>query len=358
MYVYNQPTLERKNIIKLAAVIAFLMASAVFWGLSAGAAAEAEKGYGQVVQIRSEGQLLNVERLADLLENRDFEKEDIRFTAWSQENDVTIENYSLGARTRLDCALYYFGDNSEMFDLVLDNGCALSEAAAFSVFGTASGILGETVVIGGENYVVEKLLYGSTAPLIYKVGEDDSRAGFDALDVVFGEGAEMSASELRMVYGVGGDITVYYGSVVKAFMALGKLALLIAFAAFALIALGGLTKGMGKWLRRAVMAGGLALACFCCLALVGSPFYIPGSFIPTRWSEFEFWSSTFSNFGDSWNYYFSMKTYAPDILFRSYIVKTVVFAAISASLAIISAVVLRGMASGHGRERHVRKPVI
>ena len=317
------------------------MVSAVFWGLSAGAAADAERECGKTVQIRSEGQLLNAERMSGILERRDFEKEDVRYTAWSQENDITVENYSLGSRVRLDCALFYFGDNTGSFDLVLDNGCALSETSAFKIFGATKGILGETVVIGGENYIVEKLLYGKAVPLIYKASEDDLRTSFDALDIICGEGTEFSASEMRMVYGVSGDITIYYEDIAKSFGALGRLALWFAFAAFALIVAGGFASGLNKWLRRAVMAGGALLAVFCCYLLTGSPFYIPDSFIPTRWSEFEFWSSTFSRFGDTWNYYFSMRAYAPDILFRSHITKLLVFSLLSAASIVVAGVCAR-----------------
>ncbi|MCL1810024.1 MAG: hypothetical protein FWG42_09720 [Clostridiales bacterium] len=73
--MFNQPILGRKSIVKPAVFCALLMVSAVFWGLSAGAAADAERECGKTVQIRTEGQLLNTVSMSGILERRDFEKE-------------------------------------------------------------------------------------------------------------------------------------------------------------------------------------------------------------------------------------------------------------------------------------------
>ena len=344
--MYNLPISGHKNIIRCVVVCISLLAAFIFWNLSSGAAADAAKEYGGIVQLRSASQFLSAARVSDILEKRDFEKEDVRYTAWSQAGGVTVENYSLGSRTRFDGALYYFGDNYGVFSLLLDNGCALSEGAAFEVFGTTTGILGEAALINGEVYIVEKLLYGGAADLIYKVRDDDSKAGFDVLNVVCGEEGDFSASALQMNSGVNGDIVIVYADVIRSFTALGRLVIWAAFIAFALIFAGGVgRKSNNRLWKWAVVVGGLLAVLFFCGLFIGSPFFIPNSFIPTRWSEFEFWANTFSRFTDAFRYYFAMKAYAPDIVFRLYAVKALVYALISATLVILAGRILLSIAA-------------
>ena len=345
MYVCNPAKSGLKSIAGLVFSCALLALSAVLLSLQAGAASDIEKEYGGIIQMRSAGELINVERVSNIFEKRDFEKEDVKFTAWSQKNDITVTNHSLGSRAQLDCALYYFGDNNAMFDLVLHNGCALSKAAAFKIFGTANGVLGETIVVDGVKYVVERLIISDAAPLIYKISEDDTRAGFDALNIENGADASISASEMQMAYGVSGDIAVDYCEVAKSCAALARLLLWAGFIIAAIIFTGGVAIGSNKWVKRAVRCVGLFLAALCCIFIIGSPFYIPSGFVPTRWSEFEFWSVTFSRFWSSLSYYFSMKAYAPDIVFRSGLMKMFVLALLSAASIIAAAALARKKAA-------------
>jgi hypothetical protein len=326
---------EHKN--KAAPVILciILLASFIFWNLSALAGDNAFREYGKLIQLRLGHQALNASQVTGILEKRDFENEDTRYTAWSQESGVTLENDSLGLHTQLDSALFYYGDNFGKFNLILDNGCALSEDAAFKVFGTTEGIPGEFVAINGERHIVEKLMYGNQVHLIYKVKEN-SRASFDVLDIIPGPETDFSPFEFRMNFGINSDIVIHYGDVTESFRTLGKFILWAALIFAVLFFLNGITRGADKLFRRTVMYAGLFLTAFSCYTLVGSPVFIPDSFIPTRWSEFEFWSAAFAQFKDALRYYFSMKTYVPDIIFRSYILQTLIFALIAAMLIIFA----------------------
>jgi len=293
---------------------------------------------------------LSVSHVASILEKRDFENEDTKYTAWSQKSGINVENESLGTRAGLDTALYYYGDNYGKFNLIRDNGCALSKNAAFKLFGTTQGVLGEFVIIDGERYVVEKLIYGGAVPLIYKVKGENTDNSFDVLDIIPGQETAFSASELQMSVGVNSDIVINYEDVIKSFSALGKFVLWVALIFAALYLLSGITRGANELFSRTVMYGGLFLAAFGCYILVGPPVFIPDNFIPTRWSEFEFWSAVFTQFGDALKYYFSMKTYAPDLVFRSYILQTLTFALISAVLIIFASAAGRGIIKERGTE--------
>lgn len=334
--MYNLPISGRNNRISIFVSCILLLAAFVFSSLSSAASANAIREYGDIVQLRSAGQFLNAPGVSDILEKRDFEDEEEKYTAWSQGNDINVENYSLGSRARLDHAIYYYGDNSGLFNLILDNGCALSEAAAFKIFGTAEGVLGEAVIINGEVYTVEKLLYGDATPMIYKVGKDNAKMNFDVLNITSDESAGFSASEMQLKYGINGDIAIAYRDVIKSSSAFGRLILWAAVIIAALIFTKRITKGSRNIIRWAGVCGELIFAVLLCGALIGSPFFLPDSFIPTRWSEFEFWSGAFSQLGDALKYYFSMKTYGPDVLFKTYILQNLFFAVLSAVCMFVS----------------------
>ena len=279
--------LKSDNGLKRAAMILILLIAAfVFWRMSGAASENGLRLYGGLTQVRMGGQGLTVSAADGLLESRDAENDDMKFTAWTERNGVRAENYALGLAAVFDKSLCYYGDNQGFFSLISDDGCSLSEAAAYELFGAAGGILGETVMIDGERYIVEKLHYDSKAPLIYKVKGGNLNFSFDVLDVTAGESQPDVISDIRMRFGIRGDIAISYESVIKFF---------------------------------------------------SLSFYIPDSFIPTRWSEFEFWSGVFSHYSGAVKYYMSMKTYSPDDKFRSLIITVISFTLLSAAFLIAAA---------------------
>jgi hypothetical protein len=118
------------------------------------------------------------------------------------------------------------------------------------------------------------LFYDGAASAILKIKDENTETRFDVLDIIPGEGS-IPIQEIRMNFRISGDITIDYREVINFFRV---------------------------------------------------SFYIPDGFIPTRWSEFEFWSETLTFYGGAVKYYFSMKAYAPDLEFRSYMLKIIVFA--------------------------------
>jgi len=277
--VFSRPIFKR-NIKKPALLILLILAAWAFFSLSWAASNSAEKQWGGVIQFRLSGYALNTAAMQNILDKRDGSREDVRYTAWTEQKSVVIENCALGLKGSFEKALCYFGDNQGIFNIISDKGCALSPDTAFKVFGTTRGILGENVLINGELYAVERLLYDEAASVVYKVNKDNTGVDFDVLNVIPGKGSGVSASEIVMNHNIRSDLVIYYREVIEFF---------------------------------------------------SLSFYIPDSFIPTRWSEFEFWSNTFTNYGNAVKYYFSMKTYAPDTVFRSYMLKTVIFAALFAA---------------------------
>ena len=334
---------------KIWPALAFLLAAAAVlcWKLSVGATGVALSEYGDIVQLRLGARSVNPPKVAEMLEKRDAESEDMRYLAWGQTESATLEGGSLGRRSDVGEALYYCGDSHGLFSLVRDNGCALSEDAAFSVFGTSEGVLGESVIFDGETYVVERLLTGGSPAAVFKLSEDN-RAALDVLNAVPVNGAGFSENEVRMNYGISGDIAVHYDVVIKFFAALCRLVVWVAALVTALFLMIRLTRGLNSNARKPAVLGGVLAAAAACLLLMGSPVFIPDSFIPTRWSEFEFWSGAFTGFTGSLNYYFSMKAYVPDVLFRSLMLEALAFALLSAVCIATAGAALGRPAKGAG----------
>jgi len=318
--VYSLSKLN-SNKIKLAAIFVLIAATFVFSRLSAAAIYDADRGYGGIVQLRMGSHSVSTFQIDDMMEKRDAEGKGLKYLGWSQNGDT----------------LCYYGDNHGIFSLIHDDGCALSEIAAYEYFGTTDGVLGETVVIDGGSYILERLFYFGDVSAIVKAG-GKSGESFDALDVIPGEGEAASVSELYMNHRVTGDIVIEYSSVIKFLEALGKLALWVGVLVTAFLVLKAAFARLGAISRRAVIFCGLLLAAFACYMFIGSPVYIPDSFIPTRWSEFEFWSAAFDNYRGVAGYYFSMKTYAPDLAFRAYMLKSLAFALLAAISVIIAGI--------------------
>jgi len=302
------------NKIKIAVACLFLAFSAVFWNLAIPALSEADNEYGEVIQIRTGDRGITVGQVTDMLEKRDVLNEDFKYLAWSQTDGI----------------LRYYGDNHGIFSLIHQSGCAMSEKAAYDHFGTTVGIIGQDVTIDDERYIVERLLYGDSVSTILKVREEEKGTGFDVLNIVPGEGEKVSESALRMNFGVFSEITIVYGAVINFFGGLCKILLFAAVLAAVFCVLKAITA------KRSLVLCGLLIAFAGCCLLMGTPGYIPDSFIPTRWSEFEFWSNTFNYYGKVINYYFSMKTYAPDIVFRALIVKSMILTLLSAVSLVIA----------------------
>lgn len=330
--MYSLPK-SHSDKIKLIAICVLLAAAYVLFHLHAAAIGDVGTGYGDIVQLRMGSKSLSTSQIDAMLEKRKADNGSFRYLGWSQKDEM----------------LYYYGDNSGAFNLILDNGCALSESEAYRYFGTTEGILGETVVINGESYVLEKLLRGHSVPAVLKVSEK-SEDGFDVLNIISGVGETASVSELALNYKVTGDIVIVYGPVIKFFEAMGKLALWAAFLIAAFGVLKAVCVELNAMARKLIIFCGLLATGFICWLLIGSPVFIPDSFIPTRWSEFEFWAATFDHYGSVVSYYFSMKTYAPDLIFRAYIIKSLAFALISA----VSVILAGAIAVRLFRERGIK----
>lgn len=289
-------------------------------------------------------------------------------TLWTMEAD-TVFCEPVTGRSATGDVLYFSGDNQAGFQLVLENGCVLTEEMAFQIWGT-DRVIGQEVEVDGRRYVVERIIQswgesswsGNAAVARWTVqqGEQASPMGgdgletgkpsqaaipsFDVLDVG-SKGAGASASEeLLRSLNLSGAVSVDFDERLASLLAVQRLPLWVAAAGAAVWLLRKSKAESVKWKRsrelfqkrpcwdpgaesilmRSRRGAGAAMLMYVSFAamllcgaaaLAGLPFYIPSHFLPTVWSDFSFWTDALDS-AMQWDRRLgTMGSYGPDRAF-------------------------------------------
>ena len=285
------------------------------------------------------------------------------YMAWTRERDVPVSNPDL-QRSLFAPVIYFAGDTGFIFDPVSENGCAVPEETARRLWRTASQeeIMGAVVRIGGTDYTVEKVLpagsfasrWGGEAIIaradVGARGRTDSSSGdggsleplrFSVLDIITQDPKHFSVDELLAAGGLKSDMVIRYDELAEMIAALRLLPLwgAVLYTAAGLM-LSGRRQGrcrkkeslrerrrlffgrvsiplpaagvIARIAPPAAAAGLVVLTTW----LAGPPFAVPGSFLPTRWSDFSFWSRTAEATANAIRTYLSLEVSGPDFRFR------------------------------------------
>lgn len=360
-----------------AAVLLFcgILYCVTLWQLSS-----AESFCGGLTQVRMNGSPLTAEQAEDIAKQRRTEAEtesvsdanagsagvrELRYTAWTERKGEILKNTDLG-RTAKANVIYCSGDDSPRFHLALDNGCAVSEETAFALWGTAEEgkLLGSTVEIGDEEYIVEQIFQTDSPTDKWSGGaviarwkekaketagepkENEDRGlpadqgqdmEFDVLDISHPRGEKAPVSELLMAQNLTSDLEISYDELLAMAAALRKLPLwgVVLYAAVRLILTGRKRRLQSRNAAFLLMtAAGLALPIAAAL-FVGAPFVVPQSFLPTMWSDFTFWSTTAEDTGKTLHDFMTMKLYGPDVWFRSVLASTALLCVLQTALLLL-----------------------
>lgn len=269
------------------------------------------------------------------------------YTAWTQKNEMTLQNLQMERKSIAD-VIFYTGDNNSRFNLTLDNGCAITDEMAFQLWGVGKGteILGSSLRIGGQDYIVEQILptgkwtkgwTGGTVLARYEAGSAPSHspAGsdpitFDVLEIHSPSGQLVSSEEIIAAGNLKNAFPLDFRQLQSMLAALRVLPIWCG-AFFLAVLLRKTTANWrqhlgtdakwqhflgiaGKW-RGIPWLGGILLIALTGF-LFGSPFLIPQSFIPTRWSDFSFWGAKLEAAGEWFHKLATMAYYGPDVYFR------------------------------------------
>lgn len=219
-----------------------IMAASHFWAVSC---ASRLKACERTAMILMESSPLTLERVRQMQDLEAGQEIPGSFTAWEQKNEISVTNKDL-QRNRTVSAVVICGRS----DLILrgtswlddtdKNGCLIDEKTAYELFGSTD-IAGQIIYIGGKEKVVRGILYDVSNAVLYE--EDDSMEKFTNIAVYMEKG-------------------ITYDDVRQDFMSRH-----------------GLT---GKFVRIDILERIANLACI--------RFGIPDDLIPTKWSDFNFWS--------------------------------------------------------------------
>ena len=168
---------------------------------------------------------------------------------WREHREGYVEG-GAGRCSTSAAVLELFGDGGEVWPAAFrygnypargdETGCAVDEAAADALWGSAR-VVGQAVLWKGKTYYVRGVMKGSGGLLLVQGGED-AEPWPNLLLRLFQRGRALTAAPLLLVC----------------------------------------------YLPPALLGAGTVLWC------AGAPWSVPERFIPTRWSDFEFWVRLFS----------------------------------------------------------------
>ena len=318
---------------------------------------QAENLYRGSVQLRW------TEGVISARETEQMTRDDRQYTAWTQESSRRAESPETG-RFLLTDSVYYFGGGSGVFDLAEEGTCAISADVAERLWHSGA-VSGQRIRLGGEDFVVARLLPGLENTVVARVGANSDRL-FDVMEVrvpspsAQGLDAEALAAEL----GKDGGLVRSYEERLAGLEKIRN----APFWIWCVLCCGWLLrrarrewKGGGgpprqaegrrlrtvrwpaevqapaadrptwrRWLRTAraawcrsprpawvrlalLLAPALLLPVLCFL-LLGSPVHFPQALLPSRWSDFSFWQQALSDIQSSRQALEAMADYKPDSL--------------------------------------------
>lgn len=268
------------------------------------------------VSMRLEKQEINREKIEEIEKDfKEAENETIKeIIPWKIEKNIVIENPILEHTQRVSkISVYgsmqatipmelvagnyvYYGDN---------NGCVIDETTAYQLFGTIN-IIENEVKIGEASYWIRGVVKAEQN--VFLLQNQDKKEMYDNLEIIFSEknlenGMQLAESLLYQ-YNIGENAVlldgVLYANIVKHYEAIPYWIIYILFIIIIIRFLIEYLK-QKKW-NRTKKKNFMQMICIVLVSLsiivtIGffmqiffeNPCYLPQQWIPTQWSDFDFW---------------------------------------------------------------------
>lgn len=268
------------------------------------------------VSMRLEKQEINREKIEEIEKDfKEAENETIKeIIPWKIEKNIVIENPILEHTQRVSkISVYgsmqatipmelvagnyvYYGDN---------NGCVIDETTAYQLFGTIN-IIENEVKIGEASYWIRGVVKAEQN--VFLLQNQDKKEMYDNLEIIFSEknlenGMQLAESLLYQ-YNIGENAVlldgVLYANIVKHYEAIPYWIIYILFIIIIIRFLIEYLK-QKKW-NRTKKKIFMQMICIVLVSLsiivtIGffmqiffeNPCYLPQQWIPTQWSDFDFW---------------------------------------------------------------------
>lgn len=242
--------------------------------------------------ILLEGSPLSGQDVAEIRSTEEEQKQPREFTAWNQENNIKIENSNL-ARTHTVAAVIACGrsdlilEGTARLDMDDHDGCLIDANTAQKLFGNTN-IVGLSVEVGGKKKIIRGILYDAEDTVLYEAG--GAKQEFTNLTVKLD--GNMSYENLRQDFMARHALNGKFVRMNTLGWILGSLVLLIPLILGCRLFMRCLQAAWEyRQEREGIFLFAAAAACAACfLGLLARQIRIPADMIPTKWSDFGFWS--------------------------------------------------------------------
>lgn len=265
-----------------------------------------------------------------------FEGKTRQFTmaAWDYQSDFLVEAPLAGGSTAMDGILVYGDGREAVFDGLKsgvwkgsfdEDGCMISEGAAYRLFGSVD-VVGMKVICRGREWTIRGVV-NKKSPWIMLPAKDNDKLPYMELNYVDAENPVSLAEEFLSLNGLAGKYLLFDWPLLKAAV---RVLLCLPGWAFGIVLLCR-WKGKHKWV--------FAVAAFFIGAML--TFRLPQDWIPTRWSDFNFWTRKFEYLGDMLNNLWRARLYDGDLKLAGYFFTTAALSLSASVCAIAKALLVR-----------------
>lgn len=299
-----------------------IFAGLMLWGCAVSKYGDLSRSFGGI-SLRFETNPQDIENIVELRSRQKEAGTDSKLTAWRQDYGLKIEDRDLGLRIESD-VIYMWGDGKDLPDTYGASGCVISGDKAYELWGSRD-VLGKTVYIDGVSYKVTAVTDSMRGIIAVKRDDYETGVKFVSLDMEpksnRSESNESDAriEEFMLQNSYGADSSINYSALLSV---LGNFPVLPALAISALMSvriLSGLYRAVKhKNGYMAIAYHAFFLILWVCICFFAGSFSleIPGNFIPTKWSDFDFWSGLAERYKGDLRGLRLMPVYALDGYFR------------------------------------------
>lgn len=308
-----------KGYVKLMPALILLFVGYMLWSSGIVKYEELDRGYGGI-SLSFETNPKTIDQLVEIRNQQQGSGIDSSLTAWRQNYNIKIEEPDLGVCVESDL-IYMWGDGKGILSTYKDAGCIMSGDKAYELWGSRN-VLGKTVYIDGSPCKVTGITDVIDGIIAVRRDDYEKDMKFISLDMEpksNGLESDVYIENFMLQYSQQADSSINYSdllSIAGNFMVLPAFAISVYMCGRILRELYGVKKHKKacKFIGHYIV---FLLMWLCICFFAGSlNFEIPGSFIPTKWSDFDFWSRVIERLKGGLKGLRLMPVYALDSYFR------------------------------------------
>ena len=257
-----------------------------------------------------------------------------RISAWNVTDQEPLECEALGTKSKVRLVKIY-GEMEKAYPIVLvsggvpamgdEEGCLLDEATAYELFRTKKAT-GGIITVQQQNYRVRGVLRSKEPVCLLMTSQKEEAYSNLELEFTDQEDGSKLAADLFRQYGLNDNYIVIDGVLFGRFLKLINLLpawLLGICLIYDLIT--GLWRRRGNLLQAIVLILGIILLGAALVWFMEFKLYLPQSLLPTKWSDFSFWSKNQESFLEWMNSITYLTPNEKDLMFQQYTLRCLIY---------------------------------